>query len=108
MAYSYPEIRTFSGLFLQQNSFDVPDGAMEVAENVVIQNDNQISKLFGFYTYYTAAATDSIESIWGDDSVTYIIIESGLRYRRPTSKVSPGTRVAVPGALKSMPDKSSL
>lgn len=105
MAYSYPEIRTFSGLFLQQNSFDVPDGAMEVAENVVIQNDNQISKLFGFYTYYTAAATDSIESIWGDDSVTYIIIESGFSFVGSLYKLdlsgidfnAPGTATLVPG-----------
>ncbi len=52
MAYSYPELKNFSGLFIQQNSFSVPDGALETAENVVISKEGIISKRRGFYTYF--------------------------------------------------------
>lgn len=52
MPYQSPEIRTFPGLFLQPNSLSVPDGAMEQALNVVINDDNVVQKLRGFYTYY--------------------------------------------------------
>ncbi len=52
MAYQYPEIRKFSGLYLQANSFDVPDGAMEVARNIEIQDDATIQKTRGWYTYW--------------------------------------------------------
>lgn len=52
MAYQPAEVKTFSGLFLQPNSFAVPDGAMERASNVVISDDNVITKIRGFYTYY--------------------------------------------------------
>lgn len=53
MPVSFPEIRKFLGLFAQQNSFDTPDGAMEKALNVVINDDNVISKLRGFYQYFS-------------------------------------------------------
>lgn len=52
MPYSYPEIKNFQGLFLQTNSFLVPDGALEQASNVFITKDSIISKRRGFYTYY--------------------------------------------------------
>lgn len=55
MAYSTAEIRTFSGLYLQQNSFTVPDGAMEEAKNVVIRSDDIITKTNGFYSYWQAS-----------------------------------------------------
>lgn len=51
MSYLSPEIKTFGGLFLQKNSFTVPDGAMEIANNVVIQNDDIIIRTRGYYTY---------------------------------------------------------
>src|SRR5688572_27694996 len=53
MPLTNTETRNFQGLFLQQNSFDVPDGAFEEAMNVQIQSDGIISKTRGFYTYYT-------------------------------------------------------
>ena len=52
MPISYPEIRKFAGLFIQRNSFNVPDGALEVAENVVISQDDTIQKVRGTYKYY--------------------------------------------------------
>jgi len=53
MPYQYPEIRKFLGLFAQQNSFDMPDGAMERAMNIVINDDNVVTKLRGFYQYFS-------------------------------------------------------
>ena len=52
MPVTYPEIRKFAGLFLQRNSFNVPDGALEQAENVVISQDETIQKRRGFYRYF--------------------------------------------------------
>jgi hypothetical protein len=53
MPLTNTEIRDFQGLFLQQNSFTVPDGAMEEAMNVMIQSDGVVSKTRGWYTYFT-------------------------------------------------------
>lgn len=54
MSYAYPEIKTFRGLFAQPNTFTLPDGAMEEARNVVINDDNILQKIRGFYEYYDA------------------------------------------------------
>ena len=51
MAYSHPEIKKFAGLYAQPNTFDLPEGAMEVANNVMLRDDNTIQKLRGFYEY---------------------------------------------------------
>lgn len=56
MAYAYPEIKQFLGLFLQANSLTLPDGAMEEARNVIIQDDNTLQKLPGTYQYYNPAS----------------------------------------------------
>ena len=56
MAISYPEIRKFSGLYLQQNSFNVPDGALEQADNIIISKDDKISKRRGLYQYAAPVA----------------------------------------------------
>lgn len=58
MSYNYPEIKEFSGLFLQANSLTVPDGAMEIASNIVIKNDNVIQKIPGAYTYFNPSPSD--------------------------------------------------
>jgi hypothetical protein len=56
MAYQYPEIKRFLGLFAQANSFSLPEGAMEKALNVVINDDNVISKTRGFYDFFEPAS----------------------------------------------------
>lgn len=63
MGVNYPEIRKFSGLYLQQNSFDVPDGALEICSNVEIQSDAVLSKTKGWYNYYEAAPDDLIRTL---------------------------------------------
>lgn len=62
MPYQYPEIRKFLGLFAQQNSFDMPDGAMERAMNIVINDDNVVTKLRGFYQYF-APGSGTLKSL---------------------------------------------
>ncbi len=52
MSFSFPEIRKFAGLYLQANSFTVPDGAMEEAHNVIVKNDDTVQKVKGNYTYF--------------------------------------------------------
>lgn len=56
MPVSFPEIRKFSGLFLQRNSLNVPDGAMEQADNIIISKDERASKRRGFYEYDSPAS----------------------------------------------------
>ena len=63
MGYQYPEIRKFDGLFLQANSFDVPDGAMEFARNVEIQSDAVLQKTRGWYTYWTPPALSELQAV---------------------------------------------
>lgn len=57
MAFDYPEIRKCKGLFAQQNSFDVPDGALERSLNIVVNNDDIISKVRGYYQYYDPSSS---------------------------------------------------
>lgn len=60
---TFPEIRKFSGLFLQSNSFDVPDGAMEVCRNVEIQSDAILQKTKGWYRYWTPSVGQELKGL---------------------------------------------
>jgi hypothetical protein len=51
MPPKFPEIRTFSGLHAQANSFNTPDGAMEEAYNIYLPSDDVVAKIPGFYTF---------------------------------------------------------
>ena len=55
MAVQSTEIRKFTGIYAQANSFDVPDGALEVCSNVEIQSDGILNKTHGWYKYYTTS-----------------------------------------------------
>lgn len=50
------------GLYSQENSFTVPDGALEQANNVVLSKDRVISKRRGFYQYYDPSS-DTLNSL---------------------------------------------
>lgn len=52
MSYSFPEIKNFRGLYLHANSFAVPDGALEQADNVVVIKEGVLSKIKGSYLYF--------------------------------------------------------
>lgn len=63
MSYENVNIRKFSGLYLQPNSFGVPDGAMEVAENVVISRDDTITSRRGFPVFYTPGSGVTLNTL---------------------------------------------
>lgn len=52
-----PEIRTMRGLYLQPNTFNVPDGALEVAQNVLVKDDETITSRRGYYQYFDGTGT---------------------------------------------------
>ncbi len=56
MAFLYPEVRNFQGLYLQANSFTVPDGGLEEADNLVVAKEGIITKRRGYYTYFDPAS----------------------------------------------------
>lgn len=57
MPASHVEIKKLLGLFLQPNTFSVPDGALETANNCVISEDNVLKKRRGLYTFHTPTGT---------------------------------------------------
>jgi len=63
MATKQVEIRQWLGLFQQQNSFNTPDGALEIAENVVITKDNRITKRRGLYQWFNGGS-DVLNAIY--------------------------------------------
>lgn len=86
MPVQFPEIRKFDGLYLQANSFNVPDGALEQAENVLISKDNKISKRRGNYNYDSPVATANNLRIYQDRLIS--IFTDGIGYYTDTG-VSP-------------------
>ncbi len=57
MAYSYVEMKNFKGLYLQPNTFAVPDGALEIASNMVVAQDGVLASRRGLYTFHTPASS---------------------------------------------------
>lgn len=51
--YSIPEVKTMRGLYLQPNTFNVPDGALETASNILIKDDQTLISRRGFYEYFS-------------------------------------------------------
>ena len=98
MAFSYPEIRSWQGLFLQQNSLSVPDGALETALNVVISKDGQITKRRGFYTFYTPV-TGTLNRLFTYQNVLMAAFQSKLSYLTETGTIPNKTGVETPWVL---------
>lgn len=100
MPVTYPEIRKFAGLFLQRNSFNVPDGALEQAENVVISQDETIQKRRGFYQYF-----DSVSSVLSNVTLyrnnLVGIFSTSIKYFTDTGTApnQTGTATAISGSI---------
>lgn len=62
MPNKFVEIKKFLGIFLQSNSFNTPDGALERADNVVITKDDRIIKRRGSYLW-NDSGSDTINAI---------------------------------------------
>src|SRR5882672_1598751 len=99
MSYSFPEIKSFIGLHLQANSFTVPDGAMEVADNVVISKDKIVLKRRGFYEYYDPSS-DTLNNlfVYQDRLLGVFSDKIGYFTDAGSSPNYTGTRSALSGA----------
>jgi len=108
MAYQYPEIRQFLGLFAQANSFALPDGAMETARNIVINDDNVIQKQRGFYEYFDPA-TGTLNALFNYQNKLLAIYEDKASYFDDTGS-SPnivGAETVLSGAAIAAEDRTS-
>jgi hypothetical protein len=78
--YNHVEIKAFKGLFLNQNSFSVPDGALEQAENCVIAKDNVIEKRRGFFTFLIPAAGTVLNNLYTYQNTLMGLYNSKLQW----------------------------
>lgn len=80
--YVTPEIKRFRGLHLQRNSFEVPDGALEEAENCVIYSDEIIEKCRGYYQYYdnTTPVARTVQGLYNFQEVLISSNTDGMYY----------------------------
>jgi hypothetical protein len=73
-------ISDFEGKNTQQNLVDAPPGLLNIAKNVMIQNDRQISKAPG-YTKVATLGTGPVRAIYdftrGVDGAQFVIVQSG-------------------------------
>jgi hypothetical protein len=81
--YSYPEIKTFRGLYLQRNSFTAPDGAMEVAQNCTIPSDDVIVRARGYYEYFDGSAS-TLNNLFSYEQKLIAAYETKLAYLEDT------------------------
>lgn len=79
MPYSNVEIKGFAGLYLQANSFSVPDGALEDGENIIISKDNKISKTRGNYQYFDPSS-DTLNNLFVYQDKIIAAMSDKLRY----------------------------
>lgn len=99
MPYQFSEVRTFRGLYLQKNSFTVPDGAMEIAHNCILFQDNRISKTRGFYSYFDPV-TGTLNNLFYYQGKLISIYENKLGYYTDTGSDpnKTGTETVLSGA----------
>ena len=108
MPYQYPEIRQFLGLFAQANSFALPDGAMETARNIVINDDNVIQKQRGFYLYFDPTL-DTLNALFNYQSKLIAVYENKVSYFTDSGS-SPnlvGSETVLTGATIDVQDRTS-
>lgn len=93
------EIKKFDGIYLQQNSFEVPDGAFEQGENASIQNDGRILKYPGWYSYYTTTALDPVLSLFSFQNKLIGCYGSSLAYFTDDTTLDTRSPVGVKSTL---------
>lgn len=62
--YNHVELKNFVGLYLQQNSFTVPDGALEQANNCVITLNGVISSRRGLFTFVDGGLSSTLNNLF--------------------------------------------
>lgn len=103
MPVQYPEIKKFLGLHLQANSFTVPDGALETADNVVITKDDRIISRRGFYEWNDSGA-DTYNNVWNYQNRVIGVFTDKVKYftESGTSPNQIGTGTTLTGATVSV------
>lgn len=99
------EYKKLKGLFLMRNSFEVPDGAMEEALNVVIANDDLITSRRGFYQYFDIVS-GTANNLFNFINTLFCVYNNKIAYYRNTGSspnetgsqtILGGTAVSVTG-----------
>lgn len=81
MPFAYPEIKDFAGIYKQANSFNVPDGALEQAENYVLAKDGVLQKQRGAYDYYDAeSAGKTLNNLFLYQNKLIALMADGIGY----------------------------
>lgn len=108
MSYSYPEIKQLRGLYLQANSFSVPDGACEELLNVVVKNDFIWSSRNGYYPYFTPL-TGTLNNLFKFQNRLLAIYQDKLEYYTDTGTVpnETGSETAITGETISLASRTS-
>lgn len=83
MTNAVPEIRTMHGLYLQPNTFDVPDGALEEAENIVVKNDKTLTSRRGYYEYFNPV-TGTLNNLFTYQNILLAVYTDKIRYYTDT------------------------
>jgi len=96
--YSYPEIKTLRGLYLQRNSFTVPDGALEQATNLIVKNDNILSSRRGFHCYFDPSS-GTLNNLFNYQDTLLAAYQTKLAYYTDTgsSPNETGSETAITG-----------
>jgi hypothetical protein len=96
--YTNTEIKIFKGLHLQRNSFEVPDGALEEAENCVLYSDYVIEKCRGYYDYYDNADDDLVMGLYDFQGTLISSNDAGMFFyeSQGTDPSETGDRTAIP------------
>ena len=75
----FDQITGFKGLSLQPNTFEIPKGYLEVAENINIEDKDTITKCRGYYTYFDPSLNFiSVSASAVSDVITVTSISHGL------------------------------
>lgn len=79
MPYNHVEVKNFVGLYLQRNSFAVPDGALEVAKNCVITFDGVITNRRGFFSFLDPGA-DTLNNLFNFQDVLMAVYTNKIAW----------------------------
>lgn len=100
-----PEIKSFTGLYKQANSFALPDGALEEATNFVLTRDGILSKRRGFYDFYTPSG-QTLNNLHVYQSKIIGVFNNELAYftETGTAPSKTGVKNALTGATVAVTD----
>lgn len=78
--YNHVEIKSFKGLYLNQNSFTIPDGALEQALNTVIVKDGVLEKRRGYFTFNTPPGLSTLNNLGLYQNTLIAILNNAIEW----------------------------